>query len=142
MDEVSVLISQSISLVFSAIWSATSEELTSESSSRIIYMLTESVDELIRLIVELPPAVAPIVSIPSISDILSITSSDKAVSSSKSSFSSSFAAIVTDNCFVSMSISIKVIPFEIQPQAETIKRAMAAINTSGLNLRQSSRNFP
>ena len=79
-----------------SISSITLSDETSDFSSSNIYMLTLSLPELIRFMVELPPAVAPIVSMPFISEILSMTLSDSSVSCLKSSFSSSFASMVSE----------------------------------------------
>ena len=80
--EVSVVTSQSISLVSSSNCAVTSALLTSDSSSRIIYMEILSVELLPIMERALPPAMAPMVSMPSIVNAFSTTSSAISVSSS------------------------------------------------------------
>ena len=105
-------------------------------------MLTLSFPPPIRFIVESPPAIAPTVLIPLIFEILWITSSDACVNSSKVSFSPSFAEIVTESWFVSISISIKFKPFESDSAALAIRRTTAIISTSGLKRRHHSSTLP
>ena len=90
-----MVISQSKYLVRSEISSATWLVVTSASSSNKMYMDTLSEEPPSKAAVASPPADAPMVSIPSISEMRSITSSDRSVNSSKVSRSPFFAPTVT-----------------------------------------------
>ena len=134
--------SQSISFVRSRISLETASLLTSESSSSSTYIVTLSLPPPIRLIVELPPMLAPIVSMPLISEILSMTSLEASFNSSNVKFSPSFAAIDTEIWFVSISMSMKFMPFERLSAALPARSTTATIKTIGLKRRHPARNLP
>ena len=140
--EVSVVTSQSMSFVSSSNCSITSALLTSDSSSRIIYMEILSVELPPIMERALPPAMAPMVSIPSIVNAFSTTSSAISVSSSKVSVSSSFAEIVALIWFVSIFISMKEYPLENAATTLVPSKTITAINTIGLKRRHTAKIFP